>query len=71
VPRLCAAYATAISMRCDTATIAMNRAMAISGAMVMSGAMAMSGARMRVSALESWWRTTKLAPESGRSKSAR
>jgi len=28
-------------------------------------------ARMRVSALESWWRTTKLALESGRSKSAR
>jgi len=34
-----------------------------------AGAMAM--ARMRVSALESWWRTTKLAPESGRSKPAR
>jgi len=31
----------------------------------------MAMARMRVSALESWWRTTKLAPESGRSKSAR
>jgi len=30
VPRLCAAYTTAISIRCDTATMAM------SGAMVMS-----------------------------------
>jgi len=28
-------------------------------------------ARIRVSALESWWRTTKLAPESSRSKPAR
>jgi len=28
-------------------------------------------ARMRVSALESWWRTTKLAPESTRSKPTR
>jgi len=44
MPRLCVAYATAISMRCDTATIAMNRAMAISGAMTISGAMAISGA---------------------------
>jgi len=44
MPRLCVAYATAISMRCDTATIAMNRAMAISGAIAMSEAMAMSGA---------------------------
>jgi len=33
--------------------------------------MAMAMARMRVSALESWWRTTKLAPESSRSKPAR
>jgi len=44
MPRLCVAYTTAISMRCDIATIAMNRAMAISGAMAMSRAMAMSGA---------------------------
>jgi len=44
MPRLCVAYATAISMRYDTATIAMNRAMAISRAMAMSGAMAMSRA---------------------------
>jgi len=43
MPRLCVAYATAISMRYDTATIAMNRAMAISGAMAISRAMAMSG----------------------------
>jgi len=28
-------------------------------------------ARIGVSTLESWWRTTKLAPESSRSKSAR
>jgi len=28
-------------------------------------------ARIRVSAPESWWRTTKLAPESSRSKPAR
>jgi len=42
IPRLCAAYATAVSMRCDTATIAMNRAMAMSGAIAMSGAMVMS-----------------------------
>jgi len=28
-------------------------------------------ARIRVSALERWWRTTKLAPESSRSKPAR
>jgi len=28
-------------------------------------------ARIGVSALESWWRTTKLAPESNRSKPAR
>jgi len=41
VLRLCAAYATAVS-KCDTATMAMNRAMAISGAIAMSGAMVMS-----------------------------
>jgi len=34
-------------------------------------AMTMAMARMGVSALESWWRTTKLAPESSRSKPAR
>jgi len=28
-------------------------------------------ARIEVSAFESWWRTTKLAPESSRSKPAR
>jgi len=38
---------TAVSIRYDIATIAMNRAMA------MSGAIAMAMARMRVSALES------------------
>jgi len=31
----------------------------------------MAMARIGVSALESWWRTTKLAPESSRSKPAR
>jgi len=38
-----------------------------------AGAMAMTIAiaRIGVSALESWWRTTKLAPESSRSKPAR
>jgi len=36
MPRLCVAYATAISIRYDTATIAINRAMAISGAMAMA-----------------------------------
>jgi len=44
VPRLCVAYTTAISIRCDTATIAINRAIAISRAMAMSGAMAISRA---------------------------
>jgi len=34
-------------------------------------AIAIAIARIRVSALESWWRTTKLAPESSRSKPAR
>jgi len=34
-------------------------------------AIAMAMARMKVSALESWWRTTKLALESSRSKLAR
>jgi len=34
-------------------------------------AMAIAMARIVVSALESWWRTTKLAPESDRSKPAR
>jgi len=42
VPRLCVAYTIAISIRCDIATIAINRAMAISGAMAMSRAMVMS-----------------------------
>jgi len=44
MPRLCVAYTIAISIRCDTATIAINRAMAISRAMTMSRAMAMSRA---------------------------
>jgi len=34
-------------------------------------AIAIAIARMGVSAQESWWRTTKLAPESSRSKPAR